>query len=103
MFSSGGYKEFYLLGYDVAESAESQPMFYTNMSPISSGSQNKPSKNQHEADSRKSVIIYRHCATLFRMLGRKGLFRRKRGKVTGDWMEMHNSELYFCLPFTKYY
>jgi hypothetical protein len=41
---SGGYDEFYLLGYNAVYSIESQPTFRKNMSPPSSGSKNKQSK-----------------------------------------------------------
>jgi hypothetical protein len=35
---SDGYEEFYLLGYNVVYSVESQPTFRWNMSPLYSGS-----------------------------------------------------------------
>jgi hypothetical protein len=37
-------EEFYFLGYNVLKSVESQPMFRSNMSPPSSGPNNKLSK-----------------------------------------------------------
>jgi hypothetical protein len=41
---SGGYEEFHLLGYNALYSVQSQLMFRRNMSPPSSGLNNKPSK-----------------------------------------------------------
>jgi hypothetical protein len=41
---SSGYEEFYLLGYNAVQSAESQQMFWRNRSPPSLGSKKKPSK-----------------------------------------------------------
>jgi hypothetical protein len=38
------FEEFYLLGYNTVQAAESQPTFRKNMSPPSPGSKNKPSK-----------------------------------------------------------
>jgi hypothetical protein len=41
---SGGYENFYLLGYNTVQSIESQPTFRMNTSPSSSELKNKPSK-----------------------------------------------------------
>jgi hypothetical protein len=41
---SGGYEEYYLLGYNAVSSVESQLTFRRKISPPSSGSKNKPSK-----------------------------------------------------------
>jgi hypothetical protein len=43
-YHSGGYEEFYLLGYKAVYSVERQPLFRRNMSPPYSGSKNMPSK-----------------------------------------------------------
>jgi hypothetical protein len=42
---SGGYDEFYLLGYNAVLSIESRPKFRRNTLPPFSGQQNKLSKN----------------------------------------------------------
>jgi hypothetical protein len=39
---SGGYEEFYLLGLNAVWFVEIKLMFWRNMSPLSSGSKNKP-------------------------------------------------------------
>jgi hypothetical protein len=39
---TGGYEEFYLLGYNAVYTVEYQPTFRKNMSPPSSGSKNRP-------------------------------------------------------------
>jgi hypothetical protein len=41
---SGGYEEYYILGYSAVQSVESQRMFRRNTSPPISGSKNRPSK-----------------------------------------------------------
>jgi hypothetical protein len=41
-----GYEEFYFLGHDVVYSIKSRSTFRTNISPLLSGSKNKPSKKQ---------------------------------------------------------
>jgi hypothetical protein len=43
-YHSGGYEEYYRLGYNAVSSVESRPVFRINISPPSSGSKNKPSK-----------------------------------------------------------
>jgi hypothetical protein len=43
-FRSADYEEFYLVIYNAVQSVESQPTFRRKMSPSSSGSNNKPSK-----------------------------------------------------------
>jgi hypothetical protein len=41
---SGGYEEFFILGYNALQAVQCQPTFWRNMSPPSSRSKNKPSK-----------------------------------------------------------
>jgi hypothetical protein len=45
-FHSGGYEGFYLLGYNAVQCVESQLTFRRNISPSSSGSNNKSSKKR---------------------------------------------------------
>jgi hypothetical protein len=49
--------EFYLLGHNAVQSVESQVTFWTNMSPQSSGSENKPSKKTSmKADAKWALL-----------------------------------------------
>jgi hypothetical protein len=43
---SGGFEEFYLLGYNAVYSVERQPTIRRNISPSSSGLKNKPREKQ---------------------------------------------------------